>query len=148
MNFTLVTTAGDLDAPGEAAGGGTYEALLPRSEARQLFGLEVRFVDLETLIHLKRAAGRPKDLERIAELEALDRNERRCEGQVGGSSSRARFRRQRGEIRRSRICAGDGDVAEPELGALGRAPDGGAAEPGWSRPHARAGARRSAEVER
>lgn len=28
-------------------------------------------VDLETLIRLKRAAGRPKDLERIAELEAL-----------------------------------------------------------------------------
>jgi hypothetical protein len=27
--------------------------------------------DLETLIRLKRAAGRPKDLERIAELEAL-----------------------------------------------------------------------------
>jgi predicted nucleotidyltransferase len=31
----------------------------------------VRFVDLETLIRLKRAAGRPKDLERIAELEAI-----------------------------------------------------------------------------
>ena len=56
---------------GEAAGGGTYEALLPRSEVRQLFGLDVRFVDLDTLIHLKRAAGRPRDLERIAELEAL-----------------------------------------------------------------------------
>jgi len=28
-------------------------------------------VNLEALIHLKRAAGRPKDLERIAELEAL-----------------------------------------------------------------------------
>jgi hypothetical protein len=28
-------------------------------------------VDLETLIHLKRAAGRPKDIERIAELEVL-----------------------------------------------------------------------------
>lgn len=77
LNFTLVTTAGDLDALGEAAGGGTYEALLPRSEVRQLFGLDVRFVDLETLIHLKRAAGRPKDLERIAELEALDEERRR-----------------------------------------------------------------------
>lgn len=30
-------------------------------------------VDLPTLIHLKRAAGRPKDLERIAELEALQK---------------------------------------------------------------------------
>jgi hypothetical protein len=71
LNFTLVTLAGDLDLLGEATGGGTYEALLPRSEVRDLSGLECRFVDLPTLIHLKRAAGRPKDLERIAELEAL-----------------------------------------------------------------------------
>jgi hypothetical protein len=71
LNFTLVTTAGDLDVLGEAAGGGRYEALLPRTQLQTVFGLECRFVDLETLIHLKRAAGRPKDLERIAELEAL-----------------------------------------------------------------------------
>jgi hypothetical protein len=71
LNFTLVTDAGDLDVLGEATGGGTYEALAPSSELRALFGLEVRFVDLETLIRLKRAAGRPKDLERIAELEAI-----------------------------------------------------------------------------
>jgi hypothetical protein len=56
---------------GEAAGGGTHDARLPRSELRMIFGLGVRFVDLEMLLHLKRAAGRPKDLERIAELEAL-----------------------------------------------------------------------------
>jgi hypothetical protein len=76
LNFTLTTTAGDLDALGEAAGGGTYEALLARSEVRRIFDLDVRFVDLETLIHLKRAAGRPKDLERIAELEAIDEERR------------------------------------------------------------------------
>jgi hypothetical protein len=71
LNFTLTTLAGDLDLLGEAAGGGTYGAILPRSEVRILFGLRVRFVDLETLIRLKRAAGRPKDLERVAELEAI-----------------------------------------------------------------------------
>jgi hypothetical protein len=71
LNFTLTTAAGDLDVIGEATGAGTYEALLPRSELRALFGLDVRFVDLETLIRLKRAAGRPKDLERLAELEAI-----------------------------------------------------------------------------
>lgn len=71
LNFTLVTDAGDLDLLGEAAGGGTYDALLPRSEIRELFALACRFVTLEGLIHLKRSAGRPKDLERIAELEAL-----------------------------------------------------------------------------
>lgn len=71
LNFTLVTAAGDLDVLGKAAGGGTYDALLPRSEVRELFGREVRFVDLDGLIHLKRSAGRPKDMERIVELEAL-----------------------------------------------------------------------------
>jgi hypothetical protein len=45
---------------GEAAGGGTYDALLPRSEPRELSSLTCRFVTLEALIHLKRAAGRPK----------------------------------------------------------------------------------------
>jgi hypothetical protein len=71
MNFTLVTSAGYLDVLGEATGGGTYEALLPLSEPRELFGLHALCVDLDTLIRLKRAAGRPKDLERIAELEAI-----------------------------------------------------------------------------
>ena len=71
LNFTLTTTAGDLDALGEATGGGSYEALLPHSERREVFGGECLFVDLPTLIHLKRAAGRPKDFERIAELELI-----------------------------------------------------------------------------
>mgnify|MGYP003339533612 CR=1 FL=1 len=41
-------------------GGVGYEALLPHSELRDVFDLECRFVDLETLIRLKRAAGRPR----------------------------------------------------------------------------------------
>jgi len=71
LNFTLTTTAGDLDLIGEAAGGATFDALLPHSQVREVFNIECRFVDLETLIRLKRAAGRPRDLDRIAELEAL-----------------------------------------------------------------------------
>ncbi len=71
LNFTLVTTLGDLDLVGEATGNGTYDALLAHTEVFEVFAHACRFVDLETLIHLKRAAGRPKDLERIAELEAL-----------------------------------------------------------------------------
>jgi hypothetical protein len=35
------------------------------------FGISCRVVTLERLIQLKRAAGRPKDLEVIAELQAL-----------------------------------------------------------------------------
>ena len=71
LNFTLATSAGDLDLLGEAAGGGNYDVLRPHSEVREVFDLECRFVTLEMLIRLKRAAGRPRDLERIAELEAL-----------------------------------------------------------------------------
>jgi hypothetical protein len=71
LNFTLTTSAGDLDLLGEATGGGSYDQLLPRTVVLTIFGLDCRFVNLEALIHLKRAAGRPKDLERIAELEAL-----------------------------------------------------------------------------
>ncbi len=78
LNFTLVTTAGDLDVIGEATGGGTYDALLPHTQVQRIFAMECRFVDLETLIRLKRAAGRPKDLERIAELEALLEERRRA----------------------------------------------------------------------
>lgn len=56
---------------GEATGNGTYEALFAQTQVLQVFAHACRFVNLETLIRLKRAAGRPKDLERIAELEAL-----------------------------------------------------------------------------
>jgi hypothetical protein len=71
LNFTLRTAAGDLDLIGEATGGGTFEALLPHTVIRDVLGYSCRFVNLETLIRLKRAAGRPKDFERIAELESL-----------------------------------------------------------------------------
>jgi hypothetical protein len=71
LNFTLVTTLGDLDLLGEVAGGGTFEALVGHSEPVQILGLAMRCVDLRTLIRLKKAAGRPKDLEAIAELEAI-----------------------------------------------------------------------------
>ena len=71
LNFTLTTTLGDIDLLGEIVGGGGYDQLLPHSVAMALFGAEHRCLDLDRLIHVKRAAGRPKDLEAIAELEAL-----------------------------------------------------------------------------
>jgi len=52
-------------------GGGGYAELLEHSIELVLFGLRVRCLDLERLIHVKRAAGRPKDLEAVAELEAI-----------------------------------------------------------------------------
>jgi hypothetical protein len=71
LNFTLTTSLGDLDVLGEVAGGGSYEQLLPFSTELDAFGVRCRFVTLERLIQLKRAAGRPKDLETLAELQAL-----------------------------------------------------------------------------
>lgn len=71
LNFTLTTRLGDLDLLGEVTGGGSYQHLLPHSIIIPAFGVKFRCVDLPTLIKLKRAAGRPKDLESIAELEAL-----------------------------------------------------------------------------
>ena len=71
LNFTLSTDLGAIDALGEIAGGGTYEALLPATQEIDVLGVSCRVVTLDKLIQLKRAAGRPRDLDAIAELEAL-----------------------------------------------------------------------------
>ena len=71
LNFTLETSLGDLDLLGEVAGGPAYENVLPASETTTLEDLTFRCVSLRRLIALKRAAGRPKDLNVLAELEAL-----------------------------------------------------------------------------
>jgi hypothetical protein len=52
-------------------GGGTYEAVAPHTVRLPVFGREVAVLDLAALVRAKRAAGRPKDLEAVAELEAL-----------------------------------------------------------------------------
>ena len=72
LNFTLTTSSGPLDILGEIVGGGRYEDLLPSTVEITLFGRRVRCLDLRALIAAKRAAGRPKDLETLAELEAID----------------------------------------------------------------------------
>ncbi len=57
LNFTLATSAGDIDLLGEIE--------------VELYGAPCRCLDLPTLIASKIAAGRPKDFEAIAELRAL-----------------------------------------------------------------------------
>jgi hypothetical protein len=71
LNFTLTTTLGALDLLGEIAGGGDYDVLQPGTIPLVLFGYECRCLSLDQLISAKRAAGRPKDLETLAELEAI-----------------------------------------------------------------------------
>ncbi len=78
LNFTLTTTLGALDLLGEITAGGGYEELLPYSIQLRLYDVKCFCLGLARLIHVKRAAGRPKDLETIAELEAIleERNRR------------------------------------------------------------------------
>jgi hypothetical protein len=71
LNFTLTTALGDVDLLGEVTGIGNYEAVAPHTLRLSVFGRDLAVLDLPTLIRSKRAAGRPKDLEAIAELEAL-----------------------------------------------------------------------------
>ena len=71
LNFTLVTSFGDLDLLGEVSGIGGYRELLPVSNEIAAFGIKCRRANLESLIQMKRAAGRPKDFEILAQLEAL-----------------------------------------------------------------------------
>ena len=71
LNFTLTTSVADVDLLGEMTGGGTYEEIEPNTQTLSVFGRDVRVIDLPALIRAKRAAGRPKDLEATAELEAL-----------------------------------------------------------------------------
>jgi len=71
LNFTLTTQLGNLDLLGEVVGGGTYEDLLPYSQKIEVFGVRCFCLGIERLIRVKRAAGRPKDFEVVAELETI-----------------------------------------------------------------------------
>jgi hypothetical protein len=72
LNFTLVTSLGDIDLLGEITGGGAYSDLLPEAIELHIFGATCLCLSLRQLIRAKRAVGRPKDLESLAELEAID----------------------------------------------------------------------------
>ena len=76
LNFTLTTDIGDLDLLGEITGGGGYEALAPSTTIIRAFDIECRLLNLDRLIEVKRAAGRPKDFEVVAELETIREQQR------------------------------------------------------------------------
>lgn len=71
LNFTLITKAGALDLLGEIVGGGGYNELKAHTINIEVAGVKCSCISLERLIEVKRAAGRPKDLEAIAELEQI-----------------------------------------------------------------------------
>ncbi|MGL4513711.1 MAG: hypothetical protein ACRCT8_11530 [Lacipirellulaceae bacterium] len=79
-NFTLTTSAGEVDFLATIAGG-DYDSLLAESSVIELFDVQCRVLDLLALIRVKRLAGRPKDFEAIAELELIaDEMRRQQEG--------------------------------------------------------------------
>jgi len=71
LNFTLTTSLGSIILLAEIPGGRSYEDLVNDSFELKVFGVTASCLKLERLIQVKRAAGRPKDLEAIAELELL-----------------------------------------------------------------------------
>lgn len=70
-NFTLETDIGDIDLLGEVAGVGAFAEVFANSTTLKLFGDDVRVLSLEGLIKAKKAAGRPKDLFILPQLETL-----------------------------------------------------------------------------
>ncbi len=71
-NFTMETDAGGLDLFNEVPGAAPYEDLRERALVVDLDGLTIRVAGRDDLIRMKRAAGRPQDLDDIAALTASD----------------------------------------------------------------------------
>lgn len=70
-SFTFMTDAGDLDVLGTPSGTAGYEELFRTAEEVELGGIKVRIASIDSLIRMKRAAGRPKDLIEVEVLGAL-----------------------------------------------------------------------------
>jgi hypothetical protein len=71
MNFTFETDFGDIDLLGELSGVGQFRDLARDAVELEIYGMQVRVASLDALIRSKRAAGRPKDLVALQELEAI-----------------------------------------------------------------------------
>jgi hypothetical protein len=71
MNFTFQADFGDIDILGELSGVGQFPELARDAVLIELYGMQIRVASLDSLIRSKRAAGRPKDLNALPELEAL-----------------------------------------------------------------------------
>lgn len=69
--MTLTTTEGLIDVLDIVKGVGNYDKCVERSIEINAFDIRFRVLDLPALIDAKRAAGRPRDIDHIPELEAL-----------------------------------------------------------------------------
>lgn len=69
--MTLTTSEGFIDVLDVVKGVGDYSKCRQRSKYIEAFGIRFRVIDLDALIDSKKAAGRPKDIDQLPELEAL-----------------------------------------------------------------------------
>lgn len=68
LNFTLQSSAGDLDLLGEVTGLGSFTVVQRLSVTMSIYERDVRVLGLEGLERAKRAAGRLKDLVDLEEI--------------------------------------------------------------------------------
>ena len=74
--LTLETPIGLIALLAQPDGAPTYDHLRERASPEVVAGVKVRIASLEDLIAMKKAAGRPKDLVAVEELEAIQRLQR------------------------------------------------------------------------
>ena len=74
--LTLDTPDGWIDLVPQHHGAPVYEQLRARAIPADVAGVEVHIASLDDLIAMKKAAGRPKDLVAVEELEAIQRLQR------------------------------------------------------------------------
>ncbi len=75
--LTLVTSLGELDVLARPPGAPAYQVLRRNADRYDVGGFNVSVAAIDDLIAMKQAAGRPKDLLDIEELEAIQRLRRR-----------------------------------------------------------------------
>lgn len=77
LNFTLQSSAGDLDLLGEVSGLGSFAVVQRLSVAMSIYERDVRVLSLEGLERAKRAAGRLQDLVDLEEILEIRRQTHR-----------------------------------------------------------------------
>jgi predicted nucleotidyltransferase len=81
--LTLVTSLGELDVLSRPPGAPRFQELRRNADRYDLGGFNVLVASIEDLIAMKEAAGRPKDLVDIEELEAIKRLRLRVRDRTG-----------------------------------------------------------------